>query len=111
MQNREFSVDREFKEELIHTDILPYDALYNAEFEFLSRQNSGVHVSQHFKCREVLICDIIEVKLRKEDVDILVDKCKTDVQIIFADYESIERECVSIMGKSCKIGTHAKYIK
>lgn len=111
MQNREFSVDREFKEELIHTDILPYDALYNAEFEFLSRQNSGVHVSQHFKCREVLICDIIEVKLRKEDVDILMDKCKTDVQIIFVDYESIERECVSIMGKSCKIGAHAKYIK
>ena len=27
MQNREFSVDREFKEELIHTDILPYDFL------------------------------------------------------------------------------------
>lgn len=111
MKNREFSVDREFEEELIHTDILPYDALYNAKFEFLSRQNSGVHVSQHFKCREVLIYDIIEVKLRKQDVDILVDKCKTDVQIIFADYESIERECVSIMGKSCKIGAHAKYIK
>lgn len=68
-------------------------------------------MSQHFKCREVLIYDIIEVKLRKEDVDILMDKCKTDVQIIFVDYESIERECVSIMGKSCKIGAHAKYIK
>ncbi len=111
MKNREFSVDREFEEELIYTDILPHDALNNAKFEFLSRQNSGVHMSQHFKCREVLIYDIIEVKLRKEDVDILVDKCKTDIQIIFADYESIERECVSIMGKSCKIGAHAKYIK
>lgn len=39
MQNREFSADREFLEELIHTDILPYDA-----------------------------------------VNILIDKCKTDVQ-------------------------------
>lgn len=110
-QNREFSVDREFMEELIHTDILPYDSLYNAKFEFLSRKNSGIHVSRHFKCREVLIYDIIDVKLRKEDVDILKDDCRTNAQIIFVDYESIERECVSIKGKSCKIGAHTKYIK
>ena len=111
MQNREFSVDREFVEELISTDILDYDALYNAKFEFLRRQNSGVHVSSHFKCREVIIYDIIEAKLRIQDMDLLINKCKTDAQILLADYESIERECVLIKGKSCKIGTHAKYIK
>lgn len=111
MKNREFSVDREFVQELIQTDILPYDALHNARFEFVSRQNSGVHVSPHFKCREVLIYDTIDVDLRKEDMDILVEKCKTDAPIILVDYEAIERECVTIEGKSCRIGAHAKYIK
>ena len=111
MKNREFSVDREFVEELIQTDILSEGALHNARFEFISRQNSGVHVSKHFKCREVLIYDIIDVNLRKEDMDILVEKCKTDAPIILVDYESIERECVTIEGKSRKIGAHAKYIK
>lgn len=110
MKNREFSVDREFVEELIRTDILSDDALYNARFEFLCRQNSGVHVSQHFKCREVLIYDIIDVELRKEDMDILVEKCQTGAPIILADYDSIDRECITIEGKSYKIGTHAKYI-
>ena len=31
MKNREFSVDREFEEELIHTDILPHDAKHYVE--------------------------------------------------------------------------------
>ncbi|MCM1440960.1 MAG: hypothetical protein NC131_17430 [Roseburia sp.] len=111
MKNREFLADREFSEELIETGILPVDALCHTKFEFISRQNSGVHISQHFKCREVLIYDIIEVDLCKEDEDRLMEKCKTDASIILADYDSIERECVTIEGKSCKIGTHAKYIE
>lgn len=111
MKNREFSVNREFVEELIRTDILSDDALHNAKFEFVRRQNSGVHVSQHFKCREVLIYDIIDVELSKEDVDILIEKCKTNASVILADFEFIDRECVTIEGKSYKIGAHAKYIK
>ncbi|MCH5345009.1 MAG: hypothetical protein J1E64_13320 [Acetatifactor sp.] len=110
MKNREFSVDREFVEELIRTDILSEDALHNARFEFINRQCSGVHKSQQFKCREVIIYDIIDVGLRKEDMDILLEKCQTDAPIILVDCDSIDRECVTIEGKSYKIGSHAKYI-
>lgn len=111
-KNREITVVREFKEELIDSHIFDESLLEKVDFEFLKQINNGIHYSTHFRCKEVLVFDIYDVLFENDVVKNLiqtgVDKCDS---IVLAGCDDINRECIDIGGKSYKIGAHAKYVE
>lgn len=111
-KNREVTIDREFKEELIDSHIFDDDLLKKVDFEFLKQVNNGIRYSTHFGCKELLIFDIYDVLFEDEAVKEMikagVSRCDS---VILAGYEDINRECIDICGKSFKIGAHSKYIE
>lgn len=110
-KNRECTIEREFVEELIETDIVDKNIMEEVDFEFLKRVNNGIHYSPHFKCKEILIYDIYDVILN-ENAKVTFELCaKRNTNIVLATFDEIERECLDIDGKSCKIGAHAKHIR
>ncbi|MDD3139795.1 MAG: hypothetical protein PHX08_12585 [Lachnospiraceae bacterium] len=110
-KNRECTIEREFVEELIETDIVDKNIMEEVDFEFLKRVNNGIHYSPHFKCKEILIYDIYDVILN-ENAKATFELCaKRNTNIVLATFDEIERECLDIDGKSCKIGAHAKHIR
>ena len=42
-KNRECTIEREFVEELIETDIVDKNIMEEVDFEFLKRVNNGIH--------------------------------------------------------------------
>ncbi|MCB6570557.1 hypothetical protein LI142_13715 [Eubacterium limosum] len=111
-KNREVTVIREFKEELIDSHIFDEDLLKKTDFEFLKQINKGIHYSTHFHCKEVLIFDIYDVLFQNDSVkDLITTGANRCDSIILAGSEDINRECIDICGKSFKIGAHAKYIE
>lgn len=110
-KNRECTVEREFVEELIDSNIFDKNFMKNLDFEFLRRVNNGIHYSTHFNCKEVLIFDIYDVLFTTEIEEIIKEIVESNTNIILANFEEIERECINFGGKSCKIGAHAKHIR
>lgn len=53
-------LSREFKEELIDTGILNWDHI---DYRYCGRHISDLHFSKHFQISEVLLADIVELKL------------------------------------------------
>lgn len=59
--DREIDPQREFREELLDTKILtPRKAFESIDYNFLERNISKLHFSNHFQCPEILIKDIYE---------------------------------------------------
>ena len=110
-KNRECTVDREFREELIETNYIDHSIMKDVKFEFLRRVNEGVHYSPHFKCKEILIFDIYDVILNEESENKIKQAVNGNPNIMFVQYTDIEKECTDINGKSYKIGAHSKHIK
>ena len=47
-----------------------------------------------------------------ENAKVTFELCaKRNTNIVLATFDEIERECLDIDGKSCKIGAHAKHIR
>lgn len=112
MKNRECTVYREFTEELILSNYLDKTVLDNIQIEFLNTVNSGIHNSPHFGCKEILIFDVYDVSfIDKKYEKELMDVCKSNNDLILADYIDIKRQCIDIGGKSYKIGAHAEHIR
>lgn len=109
-RNREISASREFYEELVATDILPNEAMKSLQIEFVNRIKPKMRYSIHFKTQEILVFDIYSITLEDKFKEIIKVKAETDGTIILASRDEIERECLDINGKSCKIGAHSKYI-
>ena len=86
MKNRECTVYREFTEELILSNYLDKTVLDNIQIYDVS---------------------FIDKKYEKE----LMDVCKSNNDLILADYIDIKRQCIDIGGKSYKIGAHAEHIR
>ena len=111
-QNRECDYKREFIEELINPKYLDLSVVDDIEFEFIRRVNNGIHYSQHFKCKEILIYDVVVLNnLSKNIQDHLITIASSNKNLVFVTADDIERECVQVDGKSTKIGKHAKIIK
>jgi hypothetical protein len=58
-ENRETSFEREFKEELIDTGILDARIFSSVQFEHLRQERKGISESEYFKCKELVIYDIV----------------------------------------------------
>lgn len=111
-RNRECNYLREFYEELIEPGYLDFQILKDLKFEFIKRVNSGVHYSQHFKCKEILVFDVVEVS----DIDLNIERSLKDIikendKLVLATAEDIDRECFMKNGLSTKIGAHCKWLK
>ncbi|MDD3415415.1 MAG: hypothetical protein PHY47_15635 [Lachnospiraceae bacterium] len=76
--NRETISDlsREFKEELIETNILDFSHIM---YRYCGRHFTKIEYSRHFNCYELLMADIVELKETKEQMQILRDlgTCKS----------------------------------
>lgn len=111
-RNRECNHLREFYEELIEPGYIDSNALKDLKFEFIKRVNSGVHYSQHFKCKEILIFDVIEVLgIDSENERFLYDVTNKIDKLVLVSAEDIDRECFMKKGLSTKIGAHCKVLK
>lgn len=111
-RNRECNYLREFYEELIEPGYLEFEILKDLKFEFIKRVNSGVHYSPHFKCKEILIFDVIEVS----DIDSKIEKSLKVVieennKLVLVSADDIDRECFMKNNLSTKIGAHCKLLK
>ena len=111
-ENREYTVEREFREELIKTGVLQEEILKDVRFEYVRRVIKGIEFSSHFKCFQVLIFDIFNVHIDNENALEQIKKYVSENgDLTLVSFDEIERECVSINGKSVKIGAHTKEIR
>jgi len=79
--------------------------------EYLKTNCTPIQNSVHYNCKEILICEIYEVKL-ESDEESKIRECILDKSglIILATSTEIEKECIENNGISKKIGKHAKNI-
>lgn len=111
---REVGYHREFKEELLDTNILPFDLFDCPEYRPIERRNSGLRWSDHFQCEEITFYDIIEVVLTKKQKKHLRKMLEKPLQgkYVFATEESIIREGFSLIENfdKVRISEHSKRI-
>lgn len=110
-KNREISVHREFIEELCKTNFMSFDDFSMFQPEFIKRVNGKIKYSQHFKCNEMLICEVYEVNITnlcKIDINECIER--SNESLILATANDIECEHIVLNKKSYKIGAHAKHI-
>ena len=111
-KNREFTVTREFYEELIATRFLPQESLLDAKFEFIKQAECRLRYSNAFRCKEILIHNVFDVSFSNS---VFLDKLIESVEnsgneLIWASETDILREAVNIDGVEVKIGAHAKNV-
>ncbi|WP_273210124.1 hypothetical protein [Runella zeae] len=61
-KDRETTIEREFREELLKTDILPTDLFEHPKADFLY-ECLNFHFSTHYQCRELLVHQVYEIHL------------------------------------------------
>ncbi|WP_225744030.1 hypothetical protein [Marinilactibacillus sp. Marseille-P9653] len=109
-ENREVSVHREFREELIDTGVLPTDALIGLSPEFIKQEKLGIRFSTHFNIDELLVYDIYEIELDEEYNQLLLEKIKKDNYLVLVTAEEIKAKSFNLNGISTAIGEHALFI-
>jgi hypothetical protein len=88
---RETTPDREFREELIETSILPEQKFKHIFHERVRTHVDGIHWSPHFNCHEVLIAEIYELNPTSEQKEILIElQTRASEEYIWCD-ESVIR--------------------
>lgn len=111
-ENREYTVEREFREELVKSGVLQEEILKDVRFEYVRRVNRGIEFSPHFKCFQVLIFDIFNVHIDNTNALEQIKKyVNANEDLALVSFDEIERECVTLNGKSVKIGAHAKELR
>lgn len=89
---RESDYFREFKEELLDTDILDYTLFGNPKFRYVRRETSGKRFSKFFQCDEINFYDIIDVELERKQEEFLKELLKrTNSDYLFASEYQIKR--------------------
>lgn len=111
---REVGFNREFKEELLDTNILPLDLFACPAFRPIERRSSGVVFSTHFQCNEIKFFDIVEVELNASQqnfLEKLLLKSPSE-DFLFATKDMIIREGCSIEQNRdlIRIAPHTKRI-
>lgn len=111
-EGREITAYREFKEELIDTNILDGSIFseLNVNLYYIRCSIGKMKFSDHFQCQEILIKDIYEFipnESQQKAIDALKDE--TDSYKFFT-YEEIKRLGKVSDGKEYRIGEHTKSI-
>lgn len=110
--NREFTVTREFCEELIKPGFLPQESLLDVKFEFIKQAECKLRYSKAFDCREILIHNIFEVSFSDQIFldELIKSVTNSNDELIWASENDILREAINIDGTEMKIGAHAKEV-
>jgi len=90
---REVSPYREFYEELIRTEILTQKVFPYLNYIHLKRHETGIRYSPHFKCYEILIAEIFEIRPTEEQTAALRElQEKSSDQYVWVSDDAIERK-------------------
>ena len=85
------NLSREFKEELFTTNILDRDTFGDLTYKYCGRHITDVEYGNFFECYELLLADIIEVRLTDKQEELFRKLMeKTDNQYIFATFNEIK---------------------
>ena len=85
------NLSREFKEELFTTNILDRDTFGDLTYKYCGRHITDVEYGDFFECYELLLADIIEVRLTDKQEELFRKLMeKTDNQYIFATFNEIK---------------------
>ena len=85
------NLSREFKEELFTTNILDKDTFGDLIYKYCGRHITDVEYGDFFECYELLLADIIEVRLTDKQEELFRKLMeKTDNQYIFAKFNEIK---------------------
>lgn len=84
------NLGREFKEELFSTNILDQNRFGDLKYKYCGRHMTDVQFSSYFDCYELLLADIVEVKLNDEQEQLFRNLMeKSDQRYMFAPFEEI----------------------
>ncbi|MDA2899951.1 hypothetical protein PEG84_12770 [Lactococcus lactis] len=85
------NLSREFIEELFTTNILDKDTFGDLTYKYCGRHITDVEYGDFFECYELLLADIIEVRLTHKQEELFRKLMeKTDNQYIFATFNEIK---------------------
>lgn len=85
------NLSREFIEELFSTNILDKDTFGDLIYKYCGRHITDVEYGDFFECYELLLADIIEVRLTDKQEELFRKLMeKTDNQYIFAKFNEIK---------------------
>lgn len=114
-QEREVDPRREFIEELIDNKILDKETFLNIEYKQIRRFSKNLVWSDFFKCFEILVYDVFELKPNAEQSIALLElsKKKTNLKNGFAIVECDDIENLRLIENDkqiARIGQHTKLI-
>lgn len=114
-KNRETinNLSREFIEELFSTSILRKNSFGQLTYTYVGRHMSELKFSEHFQCYELLLADIVEVKLSEHQEQLFRNLiCKITDQYMFASDEQINSLGIDTNNAQLveTIGDHTKKI-
>jgi hypothetical protein len=115
MHERETDPNREFKEELLDTNILNSDVFQSLTYKHIRRYSDSLSWSKYFKCFEVKIYDVFELIPNEQQKRSLTDLAQEDLDLTrgyaIADCDEIEHLRLVVNGKQiARIGEHTKLI-
>ncbi|MCO6175871.1 hypothetical protein NHF50_12535 [Flavobacterium sp. NRK F10] len=115
MQEREINPNREFKEELLDTNILDSKIFQNINYKHIRRFSKNLVWSEFFSCYEVLVYDVFELIPNEEQKLALIElnKIGTNLNKDYAivDCDNIEQlRYMENEKQVARIGQHTKLI-
>ena len=109
MENREYDPQREIKEELIDTGLLPAHLFESLRYRKVGIHNDGIKYSQHLACDELLYSDIFELVLTTDQKRIIRDAVQRNPEMLaLASVEELRSQCHNGIEKN--LGTNAAWI-
>lgn len=115
MQEREINPNREFKEELLDTNILNSNIFGNINYKHIRRFSKNLSWSEFFSCYEVLVFDVFELIPNEEQKLALIELNKrgTNLKKRYAIVECYNIEQLRYIENEkqvARIGQHTKLI-
>lgn len=115
MQEREINPNREFREELLDTNILDTNIFQNINYKHIRRFSKNLVLSDFFSCYEILIFDVFELIPNEEQKLALIELGKTGSNLnkdyAIVDCDNIEQlRYMENEKQVARIGQHTKLI-
>lgn len=115
MQEREINPNREFREELLDTNILDTNIFQNINYKHIRRFSKNLVWSDFFSCYEILIFDVFELIPNEEQKLALIELGKTGSNLnkdyAIVDCDNIEQlRYMENEKQVARIGQHTKLI-
>ena len=104
------NLEREFREELFETQILDQSEFGILKYNYCGRHFTDLSFSDHFQCYELLMADIIDVRLTNKQEDLFRNLNKESEKYYFATTSEIKSLGVNDKYLHESISSHTKKI-